>query len=209
MKRFLIGVFALLLTATSSHATYIYESATGPFEQSIGGVTVSDTQFAGAQFTLTQTTSVSAIGGRFYGWLQGNIFGALLDLNGTSLPSNESELLSSVIAHALFDPQPNMDSEVGLMTTLNPGTYGVLFGSGLFGATGSEAIQTLPFADLTFNAGQDLYAQSSRHLYSVTRPDFRVFVKGSPAPVPEPGTLALSLIGLIGLVGVRKFHRSN
>lgn len=217
MKRFLIGVFALLLTATSSHATYIYESATGPFETSIsGGYVVNESQFFGAQFTLEQDTLVTGIGGFFDNFFQTEIFGALVDLNGATLwpPMSQADIMDRLLAHTLFTPERMKDSLGSVSQHLKAGEYGVFFGTGLFGTSGMASLLTVDYADLMSHAGQQLYTQpgtAGLKFYALGRPNYRVLVEGTPsaAPVPEPGTLALSLIGLIGLAGVRRFRRSN
>jgi hypothetical protein len=86
--------------------------------------------------------------------------------------------------------------------TLAPGNYGLVFGSGLFGANGFAGL-----GDGNNTIGSPFFFQSlfSDEWQSQDPQGIRVFVLGSA--VPEPSTWAMMLLGFLGLGFV--FHRSR
>jgi hypothetical protein len=116
----------------------IFESATlGPSGTSGYGVGVLD--YHGVRFELSETASVDAIGGHFLAADPGNIFGAIVRLTGPSdMPDSVDLSTPDVLAHAILSPPtPSGDVSSSLTAQLEPGWYALVFGSGLFGATGS------------------------------------------------------------------------
>ena len=111
-----------------------------------GDGTTPNSLFFGADFTLAQATHIGAIGAAFANTAttssdgNGNeeIFGAIVSVNPTTgLPSQTIENLASItLGNAAFTPTTDGDTTVALPLLLGPGTYAVVFGSGLFGATG-------------------------------------------------------------------------
>jgi hypothetical protein len=93
-------------------------------------------QFVGSRFYISQNTEITAIGGHIGG--TGNIFGAIVKLSGINDFPNSFDLSTAdVIAHKVFTPNyPGDDYRTPLETTVTPGYYALVFGSGLFGATG-------------------------------------------------------------------------
>ncbi len=206
------AAFALICAATMSSspskADVLYQSA------SYSGVDTGEyilhgDDLIGAAFTLSQTTSITAIGAQFGGYPSGSIFGAIVSLNPqTLLPSfAKSDLVSNSLAHVVFAvPQATaIDLSQPLSLTLGPGTYGVVFGSGLFGATGYAGL-----------GGQNDPVGSStlfRSFFSDGWSDFsdngvRLFVEGQVAAVPEPSTWAMLLLGFAG-TGYLAYRRRN
>src|ERR1700722_19022365 len=98
--------------------------------------------FVGASFTVTAPTTLTSIGASFGDTAltagSGSIFGAIVSVDPiTGLPTQPVENLTSVaLADAVFTPTADGDTTAALSVTLAPGTYGLVFGSGLFGATG-------------------------------------------------------------------------
>jgi hypothetical protein len=162
--------------------------------------------FIGADFSVTATTRVTSIGADFTNTAQestsgpngdGSIFGAIVQVDPvTGLPLQGVENLSSItLAEAVFTPTQDGDTTVTLPVVLPPGTYGIVFGSGLFNATGT--------ADLL--AGNDTVGSPSvfeNDFAPFTQDpqdtDVRLFVNA----VPEPGSLAMLLSAGLMFVGL-------
>ena len=96
----------------------------------------------GADFTLTAATQIASIGAMFADTAltmgSGSIFGAIVAVDPvTGLPTKSVENLASItLGKAVFTPTVDGDTTAALNLLLGPGTYGLVFGSGLFGATG-------------------------------------------------------------------------
>jgi hypothetical protein len=168
----------------------------------------------GAAFTLTQATQITAIGAQFGGFPSGSIFGAIVNVDpNTLLPTfSSSALASNALAHTVFSvtQATAIDLSTPLSLTLGPGTYGLVFGSGLFGATGWAGLgwQNDPVA--SSDPSQLIRSFFSDEWASFGDNGVRVFVEGNVvAAVPEPSTWAMMIIGMmaIGFVaGRRKFQ---
>jgi len=124
------------------YADILYESATLGTIGQTGGISISTTQFVGSRFSISQTVQVTEIGGHIQSI--GDIFGAIIQLPGPSiLPSGSPFDAGEVIAFTTFLPSsPSSDISVPLSVILPPGDYALVFGSGLFGATGLGGILT-------------------------------------------------------------------
>jgi hypothetical protein len=151
--------------------------------------------FFGADFSVTQTVTISGIGAMFADTAQqsqsgsqgnGSIFGAIVQVDpATGLPTQPVESLASIVlGHVVFTPVTDGDTTAPLSLVLQPGTYGVVFGSGLFGATG--------VADLL--AGNNPVGSPSIFVNNFapfaadpSDTDVRLFVNA----VPEPGSIAM------------------
>ena len=135
-------VVLFLGLAARAHADQlILETATlGPVDQG-SGVSITGSQFIGARFTLTAMTQITQIGGHFYGIAEGGIFGAIVQTSGPSLlPAGNPFDPDVVLAATTFRlPSPSADILTPLNVTLGPGTYAVIFGTGLFEAMGTGA----------------------------------------------------------------------
>ena len=149
--------------------------------------------FIGADFTVAGPTQLTDIGASFVNTAQqaatGPIFGAIVEVDPvTGLPTQDVENLASItLAEAVFTPDADGDTTVPLSASLQPGTYGLVFGSGLFGATG--------VADLL--SGNDIVGSPSifendfaPFAQDPSDIDVRLFADGT---VPEPGSLPLLL----------------
>lgn len=98
------------------------------------------------------------------------------------------------------------DVLVSVNQILAPGDYAVVFGSGLFGATGYGWMPYI-YSYKDENVFDDVYFTSQPHISDFWRElnggtveyHPRFIVNGEPAPVPEPSTLLLLASGLIGL----------
>ncbi len=196
----------------SSRADPILVSAGFEPTACCGGAAVYRDQFLGSRFDLAEATLVTAVGGQFtHG--NGSIFAAILPLAATTgLPpgSGPAELEAFALWSVLFSPPrlTNLDVLLPLQLVLEPGAYGLIFGSGLFGATGSAAMAvTLSLGATQFRSEQlDLNLWSPSHFFEPGVHITRHLVEGEPlaTPVPEPGTLVLLLSGIAVLRAATK-----
>lgn len=153
MKRFAIHCAVLVLSSvTGSHslAAILYESGTlgstgvtwsDVENQAVLGANISMFAYNGVKFQLTQPVLTTEIGGHFVAPVGGTFFGALIALdNEADFPDSGDLSTADVLGHALL-PFPTSSAEVfgDLALSLNPGWYALVFGSGLFGATGRGA----------------------------------------------------------------------
>ncbi|WP_146446475.1 hypothetical protein [Botrimarina colliarenosi] len=138
------------LAAPPTAGDYVYfESAPDDAIASSNSTSVSSGFFSGMNFEVDRPTRISQIGGRFSSGSQ-TVFGALFRATGFIDPPDSTDLTSSdVLATTLIDipsrpfggPPVDAFGEVDLV--LEPGYYGVVFGSGLFGATGSTGLASV------------------------------------------------------------------
>lgn len=125
----------------SAPAEIIHESAMlGPTGIS-SGANLYQAQFLGARFHIDRRVDVTAVGGHLtmhLGFEGQTLFAAIVPLEGPdALPLGEPFGEGEVIASAVFSAGfPSSDVRVPLSVTLDPGYYGLIFGTGLFGATG-------------------------------------------------------------------------
>lgn len=207
--RGLASTLVLCLAADVATAASLYESA--PLgEPSRGGSSISLNSFLGAPFELKNRSRITAIGGDL--GTSGSIFGALLPLSSIAdLPERAPlELDALAVAWKVFsapDGWPEtVDFRTSLEVELDPGTYLLVFGSGLFGATGygwmgtgNPSIIGTPFVRSSNLNIPDM--PLGRWVgpipnYSGTSPRF--VVEGTPIAVPEPNGDAL--FGVAALV---------
>jgi hypothetical protein len=191
------AAFLAALSAAPAFAGTVYESASYTGVDT-GEYIVQDGRSIGAVFNLSQTTNITGIGAQFGGFPSGTIFGAIVSLaDPTSIdPSN---LAASALAHVVFSVPVTqaIDLLEPLSAKLQAGTYGVIFGSGQFGASGWAGL-----GDGNDTIGSPVMFQT---LYDNTwQPQsadgIRIFVEGTAAAVPEPASWAM-MIGGLGIVG--------
>lgn len=148
---FAAAACAIVLVANASVADEIlFESATlGPtgitnqqrIDEQIPGTNVNEFVFVGARFELTQPVVTSRIGGHFTvnDATGGTFFGAVVALEGPDdFPDSGDLSTPDVLGDTLLsfpDPSAEVFGDLGL--ALEPGWYGIVFGSGLFGSSGS------------------------------------------------------------------------
>lgn len=211
-------VFAVLAYggwASTAHAfSIIHESATLGETAQGGGASIISTQFLGSRFSVGNTVQVDAIGGHLTRLDSGNqlIFGAIVELSSpTALPTGGPSDLGEVIASTTFSPPLSNDYGGGpgsddilvpLLATLTPGDYALVFGSGLFDATGYGVMP----GNNTDLLGSSYFKWDGAGWSDLSsNQGFRFVVSGSSEPaVPEPTTLAIwSVLGGIGLLAGR------
>jgi hypothetical protein len=131
----------------TASAAVLFESGTlgltGVTFQDIGntvpGTNVNPFVFTGVRFELTTPVVTTQIGGHFAG--NGTFFGALGKLDGEMDFPNSGDFSTSDFVDAALLTFSNPSAEIvdDLATSLDSGWYALVFGSGLFGATGSGA----------------------------------------------------------------------
>jgi len=195
-----VAVAALALVSAAHADTPFYQSASFVDESVAGGdFFIDNTRYLGAIFTVSQAETVSAIGGNFTANGDGNaIFGAIVKLApGAALPAN---VASNAVAETTFTPTGG-DQSVALNTVLQPGQYAVVFGSGLFGATGSSGLVSGQTAIGTPSFVQ--YNGSPLAAGQFTDDTLRVTVNAVSA-VPEPTSALLFAMGAVALGLMRR-----
>jgi hypothetical protein len=158
-----------------------------------GEYVVSDDRHFGVAFTLDKATEITGIG-------------AIVSLpSATSLPSfTPSEIEANSLAHVVFTaPGTTTDLTEKLDVNLAAGSYGVVFGSGAFGADGAGGLgdgnnsigSPSFFTYLSFDLDGNSWETASLD-------GARITVSG----VPEISTWAMMLAGFVGLglLGYRK-----
>ena len=182
--------------ATSADAGAIFETATFTGVDT-GEYIVSDTRYYGVAFTLDQTTEIIGIGGQFGGFPSGTLFGAIVSLaSATAFPDfTPSTIEASSLADVVFAaPSDTTDLTENLNITPSAGSYGVVFGSGAFGAEGwgGPGGNNDPVGSPNFFT----YFQPDGDSWeSASLDGARITISG----VPEASTWAMMLIGFGGL----------
>jgi hypothetical protein len=212
MKRFcsisLAAVCWASVGANCAFAEIIFESGTlGPtgvpqsaiHDWFIPGAEVSADVFVGVRFYVDRRVMTTQIGGHFLKDTRANesFLGAIIALDDESdFPASYDLSTPDVIGTTLL-AFPELSDEVfgNLARWLDPGWYALVFGSGLFGATGSGVV----VLDGTDIGGPSYFAFHSSVGWTNLGQSFfdrhRFFVvKG--AFVPEPSSIVTTFIGV-------------
>ncbi len=206
--RGILGALVCALTANNVAAATIFESGTlGPTGIARNDVTsgsnVNASVFVGVRFYLDQPVITTQIGGHFVKNTDANqsFFGAIVALTDQNdFPDSGNLSTSDVIGTSfLAFPEPSNEVLGTLERLLNPGWYALVFGSGLFGASGS-GVGLNNGADLAdpvyigWQPGSGWFNLSN--LSDVIEfNNFHFLIIGSA--VPEPSTFALGLTTLV------------
>lgn len=202
----IIGALALA-APFAAHADTIVETATLSDDSGDYTVIPATSRFFGATFTLSQKTELTSVGfgyGRFGG---GTVFAAIVPVDpSTGFPlADAPDLEASALAFtlinepAVFDLSQIGDATAALSLTLDPGTYAVVFGAGLFGAAGTGT-----FSESDQLGAQNMFTSffgSDWEGFSSANSSVRLLLDGDVVAdtVPEPMTLVLMLTGLLGV----------
>jgi hypothetical protein len=157
-----------------------------------------------ASFTLSQASNITGVGGVFtkFDGDGGSIFAEIIAAPAQQTLVNTSTLEGLSLAHTVFTaPTDGSDATTALSVTLGPGTYELVFGSGLFGATGSSGLAT----------GMNGLATLAQSIdgglsWDALNDSVRVTVSGNV--VPLPATLPLLCSGLLAGAGFLRRRRS-
>jgi hypothetical protein len=121
----------------------VLESAVMGAAGRFGGTSISTAQYVGWRFQTTQTLTIDHIGGHLLSFadVPGDIFAAIVRLPSiTSVPAGAPFNPDEIIATTTFRPPfPSAEVFTPFSATLTPGSYTLVFGTGLFGATGEGA----------------------------------------------------------------------
>jgi hypothetical protein len=158
----------------------------------------------GATFTLTQESQVTGVGGVFtrFDGDGGSIFASIIAAPGAQTAVNASTLAGLSLANTVFAPPADgSDATTPLSVLLGPGTYELVFGSGLFGATGQSGLVNGMNGTATLAQSLDGGATWDTLTDSV-----RVTVTGDV--VPLPAGLPLFCSGIAALFGLVRRTRA-
>jgi len=206
-----IVLFVLLaLAPTLAIAAIIFESGTlGPtgipwsdFEdQTELGVNVNSEVFQGVRFELPAPAHISRIGGHFVAPHSGTFFGAIVALDaGNDFPDSEDLSTPDVLGAALLTfPVSSAEVFGDLALLLEPGWYALVFGSGLFDATGVGGVPV----NNTDIGTPDYIGFMTGFGWGHRLHNKRFVVEGMI--IPEPSATTLSLFTSILLLGRTKF----
>jgi hypothetical protein len=133
--------------ARLSNADVLFESGTlGPtgilYSQlggTVPGTELNSSVFPGVRFQLIETVKTSRVGGHFVASSNGSFFGAIVALDDQDDFPNSIDLSTPDVLGVTTLTFPNPSEEVfgDLDLHLDSGWYALVFGSGLFGTSGS------------------------------------------------------------------------
>ncbi len=162
MKK-LLHTLALLLAipaglSCNALADTLFESATMGATQQSGGYSIDDAQYLGVRFTLGSKTTITSVGGQLGagGFGDGGIFVAIVKLaSASALPVGAPFTSQEVVASKAvkITGKPATDVFVPLTVTLDPGVYGLIYGSGALGDPASGSGES--YAGLMGNGNTD------------------------------------------------------
>jgi hypothetical protein len=134
----------LLCNSESIGQPVVLESAVMGTPGRFGGTSITTSQFVGWRFQTSQSLAVDHIGGHLLSFSDepGDIFAALVRLPSIdSVPMGAPFNPDEIVATTTFRPPfPSAEVFTPLSAMLAPGSYTLVFGTGLFGATGAGAI---------------------------------------------------------------------
>lgn len=215
MKSLITLFFTTVILVSNANAGIIFETGTGLFDSTACcGSSIGKDQFIGTTFSLTGKTKIDAIGGHFrnFGGSSGSIFGAIVELDQFGLPTGTLTGLSNVLAYTTFNPLNSANTFASVDVDLNAGVYGLIFGSGLFGANGHSALTLIQPYQVSNPKGEVLSLNNSSFLTwdsSVSSQGrYRMFVSGTSSNVSEPSSLVLLLLSSALFVVVRRKRKS-
>jgi hypothetical protein len=183
-----VGAPAGAATVFSS-ANYVPDNETGDYYIAGDGQS-----YIAATFTLTRQSEITGIGGVFTQYSDGEIFAAIIGLPPAQTDVTASSLSGLSLAHTVFTaPQDGSDFTTPLSVVLGQGTYELVFGSGLWGATGDSGLAT----------GMDGQANLLRTTdggltWDPLQDSMRVTVEASPVPLPAGLPLLVSGVAALG-----------
>ena len=198
---------AVLLSPALATAATIFESATlGPTgipQGSVPATNVNTHVYTGVRFQLTQPVLTTKIGGHFVDRQNGNFFGAIVALDDEDdFPDSGDLSTADVLGHTeLTFPVPSAEVFGDINLALEPGWYALVFGSGLFGASGDGAA---PSNNLGIGA-PDFIGYQTGFGWGSRLAGRRFAIKGTI--VPEPTMLILVILAGLSLMAIRGYHR--
>lgn len=189
------GVPAMASTVYAS-AGFVQNGETGDYSLA------NDAQsLIAATFTLTEESQLTGVGGVFTQFGDsGSIFGAIIAAPTSQTDVTSSSLLALSLAHTVFAPPTDgSDFTTPLSTVLGPGSYELIFGSGLWGATGNSGLAT--GMNGTANLLQSVDGGAT---WGALNDSVRVTVDASPVPLPAGLPLLASGLAALGALTRRR-----
>lgn len=191
---------------------FLHETAGPAAWQTSSAYGVDDEQFWGTRFEITQTTRVGEVGG----WMRlgdGQIFAAVVELDGPAddpPPADSPAFIDDVVDTVLIDAASAQDAYTGDFGNLElgPGHYALVFGSGLFDASGSAGL--LAIDDQIVHPGALAWVGGS--WFDAGGPEFRLWLEGTVDPiavVPDDVDFGTAVIGYPEAAGVTIDHRAG
>jgi hypothetical protein len=206
VKAWVVGVM-IVAWVSFARGDVLFESAQRTSTHQAAGTSLlppPSVQFLGARFALPQGAEVTSVGGEIVQFDSGSLFAAIVRLDGpTALPHGAPFTSEELLAEATFTaPKPSTLVDVPMSISLGPGEYGLVFGSGMFGASAHGGLvyeTTLP--GVSYFDWYDPFAQGQPFWQQGTFLPGYFVVNGT---VPEPG----GIVGLVvGIAGVRRRRR--
>jgi len=225
------SVIILSLLLNQAIASSILETA--GYGSTRGGLAIGNS-FLGARFSLSNTTLITEIGGQVQSWsddsypsnwdFDRSVFFALIQTEGDFLYPTDTQLSNPIFSEKVELSWSSGNYSIGNDTLINvnqiltPGEYAIIFGSGLFGATGTgwmpytyshieENTPDLNYLSYQPHSNTEWQGLNENGIEYSPR-----FIVNGVTTVPEPLTYHLLLIGLFGFLFIRsreaKFMKS-
>jgi hypothetical protein len=162
----------------------VFESALQPVvPPSGGGVSVTDGFYSGVNFEIDHPVNLRRIGAHLGGGI-GSVFGAVVEASGfASVPDPPDLTGPDVLATTLVERTAGEGDEWGdVDLMLEPGWYGVIFGSGAFGATANTSLPDLGESNGPYWNPYSIRQSDGERFFQAA--DVRIFAEAAS----EPGT---------------------
>ena len=162
MLKHLTFITFFLASQTVSSNTVFETDLTG-YEDSPSAfdILIAHTQYVGTRFSLTEQTHIDGFGAFFSegSSLSGNIFGGFAPISSGGFPSfTPNNTPPNLIGHKVFTP--NKETYVPISITLDPGDYALVMGSGVFGASGTSALEGF------YNPDSTIFSEDSDYFFA-------------------------------------------
>jgi hypothetical protein len=196
------AVVGLVALCSISHAS-IAILDTGPRGFSPGGTALYENHYFGSRFEIFDPIKVTELGGFINGVgdRDHSLFAAVVPVSGPELLPQDVDLGDAIYSSVFIPPlygsaAGELDTVIQTNFILNPGNYALVFGSGLFGATGDGFLQVrsdrLDYVQLNKN-------QDPNAFRSINGQGTRMFVTGENI-VPEfTASIIWAVMGLSAL----------
>jgi hypothetical protein len=213
MKQFIVCLAGASLLITSQsfavEGIYLYQEPCGAADSY--PTAVADWQYVGIRFQVDQPVEITSLHTEM-GDSPSSFFAALVPLpTVTSLPQGNPFGSGEVIHSTVFDltwdyPVPR---DIPFNVTINPGTYAIIFGGGLFGSSGYISGAISAYQAVPGSSGFVWVPDSPPGLgpWHDTTSTWAVAIQG--VPIPEPGLIGVVVCGCLILGAGRRWLRKG